>query len=69
MNTRPTLPQAFAATFVVLTLVLVGLLAVFYAGSRRTLLLASERLMAQSSRRLTNVIEDHMATSRRCCLR
>jgi adenylate cyclase len=62
---RPTLAQAFGATFVALALVLAGLLALFYTGSRRTLLLASQRRMAEASRRITDAVEDHLAEAER----
>ncbi len=62
---RPTLGQAFGATFVALALALAGLLWLFYAGSRRTLLHASEQLMTEVSQRITDGIEDHLGEAER----
>lgn len=58
---RPTLAQALGATFAALALVLVGLLWLLYAGSRRTLLHASEQVMLEVSRRITLAIDGHLA--------
>jgi adenylate cyclase len=62
---RPTLAQAFGATFVALALVLVGLLWLFYSGSRRTLLAAAEQLTTEVSRRVSDALEDHLADAER----
>jgi adenylate cyclase len=62
---RPTLAQAFGATFVALALVLCGLLWLFYAGSRRTLLQAADQLTAETSQRVSDAIEDHLREAER----
>ncbi|MEO7434972.1 MAG: hypothetical protein ABI080_05750, partial [Candidatus Binatia bacterium] len=49
---RLTFGQFLGLSFVALALVLAVLLSVFYAGTRRTILLASEQLMRQASRRV-----------------
>jgi adenylate cyclase len=58
---RPTLAQAFGATFATLAVVLCGLLWLFYAGSRRTLLQAADQLAAETSQRVSDAIENHLA--------
>jgi adenylate cyclase len=62
---RPTLAQAFGATFVSLAIVLCGLLWLFYAGSRRTLLRAADQLSAESSQRVSDAIQNHLAEAER----
>jgi adenylate cyclase len=62
---RPTLAQAFGATFAALALVLCGLLWLFYAGSRRTLLQAAEQLTAETSQRVSDAVENHLAEAER----
>jgi adenylate cyclase len=62
---RPTLAQAFGATFVALAIVLCGLLWLFYAGSRRTLLQAADQLSAETSQRVSEAIENHLAEAER----
>ncbi|MEO7435124.1 MAG: adenylate/guanylate cyclase domain-containing protein, partial [Candidatus Binatia bacterium] len=52
-------------SFVALALVLAVLLSVFYAGTRRTILLASEQLMRQASRRVTERIDEHLGEAER----
>ena len=65
LRPRPTLGEFIAAAFVALTALLLVLLSVFYAGSRRTVLLASEELMRQASARVTERIEDHLGEAER----
>jgi adenylate cyclase len=62
---RFTLGQFLAAGFAGLAIVLAVLLAVFYGGSRRTVLLASERLMGQASRRVNERIAGHLGEAER----
>jgi adenylate cyclase len=57
---RLTLGQFIALCFAGLAVLLVVVLSIFYAGSRHTVLLASEQLMAQASRRVTERIESHL---------
>jgi adenylate cyclase len=57
---RLTLGQFIGVSFVGLAALLLVLLSIFYEGSRRTLLLASEQIMAQASRRVTERIEAHL---------
>jgi adenylate cyclase len=64
MPARPpslTLTRFFGVVFAVMALLIVGLVSLFYAGSRRTVLVASERLMAQASRHLVDLINRHLA--------
>ena len=65
MRLRPTLGEFIGATFVALTALLLVLLSVFYGGSRRTVLLASEELMHQASARVTERIADHLGEAER----
>jgi adenylate cyclase len=62
---RPTLAQAIGAAFIALALALAVLLWLFYAGSRRTLLAASEQLMGQASRQVTEAVQNHLAEAER----
>jgi adenylate cyclase len=62
---RPTLTQAFGATFGALALALCGLLWLFYTGSRRTLLRAADQLSATTSARVSEAIEAHLAGAER----
>ncbi len=62
---RLTLGQFIGASFVALAVALAVLLAVFYAGSRRTILLASEQLMRQASRRASERIDEHLGEAER----
>jgi adenylate cyclase len=57
---RLTLGQFIGVSFVGLAALLVVLLSIFYEGSRHTLLLASEQIMAQASGRVTERIEAHL---------
>jgi adenylate cyclase len=57
---RLTLGQFIGVSFVGLAALLAVLLSIFYEGSRHTLLLASEQIMAQASRRVTERIEAHL---------
>ena len=62
---RLTLGQFIGLCFLGLAALLVALLSIFYAGSRRTILLASEELMRQASRRVTERIEGHLGEAER----
>jgi adenylate cyclase len=62
---RPTLAQAFGATFVALAVALCALLWLFYAGSRRTLLQAADQLSAETSQRVSEAIENHLTEAER----
>lgn len=60
-----TLGRFLAVSFGALALVLAAVLSLFYASSRRTLLLASEQIMRQASRRVTERTEGHLAEAER----
>jgi hypothetical protein len=62
---RLTLGQFIALAFLGLAVVLAVLFSVFYAGSRRTILLASEQLMRQASRRVTERLDEHLGEAER----
>jgi hypothetical protein len=62
---RLTLGQFIGLCFFGLAVLLLALLSIFYAGSRRTILLASEELMRQASRRVTERIEAHLGEAER----
>jgi adenylate cyclase len=62
---RPTLAQAFGATFAALAVALCALLWLFYTGSRRTLLQAADQLSAETSQRVSEAIENHLAAAER----
>jgi adenylate cyclase len=62
---RPTVAEAFGAMFVALAVVLCGLLWLFHAGSRRTLLRAADQLAAETSRRVRDAIENHLTEAER----
>lgn len=57
--------QAFGAAFVALAVALCGLLWLFYAGSRRTLLRAADQLSTETSQRVSEAIEEHLAGAER----
>jgi adenylate cyclase len=57
---RLTLGQFLGICFLGLAILLLVMLSIFYEGSRRTILLASEQIMAQASRRVTERIEAHL---------
>ena len=57
---RLTLGQFMGISFVALAALLIVILSVFYAGSRRTILLASEQLMRQASRRITERLDAYL---------
>jgi adenylate cyclase len=57
---RLTLGQFIGACFIGLAILLLAMLSIFYEGSRHTILLASEQIMAQASRRVTERIEAHL---------
>ena len=58
---RLTLGRFIGLGFAALALVLVALLSLFYGGSRQTILLASEQLMRQASRRVGERLDAHLA--------
>lgn len=60
-----TLGQFIAACFVALAVILTALLSIFYAGSRQTILLASEQLMRQASLRVTERLDGHLGEAER----
>ncbi len=62
---RFTLGQFLLAGFAGLAVLLAILLSVFYEGSRRTILLASERLMAQASRRVNERVAERLGEAER----
>ncbi len=62
---RLTLGQFIGLCFLGLAALLVALLSIFYAGSRHTILLASEELMRQASRRVTERVEGHLGEAER----
>lgn len=62
---RLTLGQFIGLCFVGLAVLLVVVLSIFYEGSRRTILLASEQLMGQASQRVTERIEGHLSEAER----
>jgi adenylate cyclase len=62
---RLTLGQFIGLCFLGLAVLLLALLSIFYAGSRRTILLASQELMRQASRRVTERIEGHVGDAER----
>ncbi len=62
---RLTLAQFISLGFAALALVLLVLLSVFDAGSRRTILLASEQLMRHASRRVAERLEAHLDEAER----
>ncbi|MBI2964504.1 MAG: adenylate/guanylate cyclase domain-containing protein [Deltaproteobacteria bacterium] len=62
---RLTLGRFIALCFAALAALLAVLLSVFYRGSRDTILLASEQLMGQASRRVTERIEAHLSEAER----
>jgi adenylate cyclase len=62
---RLTLGQFVGLFLLGLAVLLLALLSIFYAGSRRTILLASEELMRQASRRVTERIETHLGEAER----
>src|SRR5262249_19733868 len=57
---RLTLGQFIGLCFLGLAALLLALLSIFYEGSRSTILLASEELMRQASRRVTERMERHL---------
>ena len=65
MRPRLTLAQFIALGFATSALVLLVLPAVFDVASRRTILLASEQLMRQSSRRVAERVEGHLGDAER----
>jgi adenylate cyclase len=60
-----TLGRFIVACFAGGVVLLAVLLSVFYEGSRRTLLVTSERLMAQASRRIAERLEGHLGEAER----
>jgi adenylate cyclase len=62
---RLTLGQFIALLFLAFAALLAVLLSIFYAGSRRTILLASEQLMRQASRRVTERLDEHLGEAER----
>jgi adenylate cyclase len=62
---RLTLGQFVALFLLGLVASLLALLSIFYAGSRRTILLASEELMRQAGQRVTERIEGHLGEAER----
>jgi adenylate cyclase len=62
---RLTLGQFIGLCFLGLAGLLLALLSIFYAGSRRTILLASEELMRQATRRVTERMEGHLGEAER----
>jgi adenylate cyclase len=62
---RLTLGQFIGLCFVGLAVLLLVVLSIFYEGSRRTVLLASEQLMGQASLRVTERIEAHLSEAER----
>lgn len=62
---RPTLAQAFVGSFLLLAVVPAALLGAFYVLSRRALLVATQRVMAESSARVVEAISDHLAEAER----
>lgn len=57
---RLTLGQFAGACLAATTVVLVVVLSIFYQGSRRTVLMAAEKLMSQAARRVTERVEAHL---------
>src|SRR5262249_12963400 len=62
---RLTLGQFIGLCFLGLAALLLALLSIFFEGSRRTILLASEELMRQASRRVTERMERHLGDAER----
>ena len=62
---RLTFGQFVGLAFVALAVLLALLLSIFYAGSRRTILLASEQLMRQATRRVTERLDEHLGEAER----
>jgi adenylate cyclase len=62
---RFTLGQFIGLCFAALAVLLIVILSVFYTGSRRTILLASEQLMRQASRRVTERLDEHLGEAER----
>ena len=62
---RLTLGQFIGIGFAALAALLAVVLSIFYEGSRRTILLASEQLMGQASRRVTERVEEHLSEAER----
>ena len=62
---RLTLGQFIALCFAGLALLLLVLLSIFYTGSRRTILLASQQLMSQASRRINERLDGHLGEAER----
>jgi len=62
---RLTLGQFIGLSFAGLALLLAVVLSIFYEGSRRTILVASEQIMTQASRRVTDRIEEHLGEAER----
>ena len=58
---RFTLGQFIGLCSVAFAALLLAMLSIFYEGSRRTILLASEQIMGQAARRVTERIESHLA--------
>jgi adenylate cyclase len=58
---RLTLGQFIGLCSLGLAALLLVMLSIFYEGSRRTILLASEQIMGQAARRVTERIESHLA--------
>ncbi len=65
LRARLTLAQFISIAFAGLALLLLVLLSLFDAGSRRTILLASEELMREASRRVAERLEDHLGEADR----
>src|SRR4051812_35939196 len=55
-----TLGRFFGVLVAALAVLLVGLLSAFYVSSRRTILMASEELMAQAGRRIAERVSEHL---------
>jgi adenylate cyclase len=62
---RLTLGQFIGLSFASLAALLAVVLSIFYEGSRRTLLVASEQIMTQASRRVTDRVEAHLGEAER----
>ena len=62
---RLTLGQFFAAGGFALAALVLVVLSLFYQSSRRTILAASEQIMNQASRRVTERVEDHLGEAER----